>query len=76
MKKNQKNKIIKYFKLTVIISIIILVSYSQIFDTRNVSSSGNKLSLRDIWILFIYIFGMILIPFIVYCITKFRKEKY
>jgi len=77
MKKNLKNKAIKYFKLFCIISIMILIAFSQIVNTKSGNTTtGNKLSPKDLWIMFIYICGMILIPVIVYFVSKLKKEKY
>ena len=72
MKKIKKNKTIQYFKLLLIILVIISVAFSQIFDTRNVN---NKLSSKDVALLVIYIFGITVIPLIAYFVNKSRKQK-
>ena len=76
MKKIVRNKIIKYFKLIFIILIIILTVFSQIFETRNTRNVSNQLSQRDTGILITYISGITVIPLIVYCISKLKKQKY
>ena len=76
MKIIQKNKIIKYLKLILILLVIILMAFSQIFETREASNASNKLSPRDAWVLTIYIFGIIFIPVIIYCMSKLKKNKY
>ncbi|MBC8061615.1 MAG: hypothetical protein H7Y18_13240 [Clostridiaceae bacterium] len=73
MIKINKNKVIKYFKLFIIIFIIILVAFSQKLEDRNAS---NRLSPKDVWLLIIYIGGIILIPTIVYFISIIKKQKY
>ena len=73
MKKIEKDKITKYSKLIIIILIIILLAFSEMLEPRNFS---NKLSPKDIWLLIIYIFGIIFIPLIAYCISLLRKQKY
>ena len=76
MKKIVRNKIIKYIKLIFIISFIILTAFSQIYETKSARHVSNQLSLRDEGILITYISGIILIPLIVYCISKLKKQKY
>jgi len=68
----KKNSIIKNLKLIFIISIIILVAFSQVFQSKN---SSNKLSPKDIWLLIIYIFGIIFIPLIAFCMSKLKKKR-
>ena len=73
MGKIKRNKIIQYVKLTFIILIIILVSCSQFFETKN---GSDKLSSKDVTLLVVYISGIILIPLLTYYIGKLRKQKY